>query len=82
MVVKGRDQTVVSSTAQNKKFLIHFESLENRRDDPLELHGDMAREIVRQSGKQCSIGLCAVRNGQHSFRTKKYSFQEDNVMRP
>ena len=41
MVVKGRDQTLVSSTAQNKKRLINLKSFENRRGDPLEGFGEL-----------------------------------------
>ncbi|HKM82989.1 MAG TPA: type IV secretion system protein [Candidatus Acidoferrum sp.] len=41
MVVKGRDQTLVSSTVQNKKRFINLESFENRRGDPLEGFGEL-----------------------------------------
>src|ERR1700736_1438839 len=41
MVVKGRDQTLVSSTAQNKKRLINLKSFENRWGDPLEGFGEL-----------------------------------------
>jgi hypothetical protein len=54
MVVKGWDQTLISGTAQNKKFFINSESFENRRGDPLEGFGELdflvAADTVRVVG--------------------------------
>ena len=74
MVVKGRDQTLVSSTVQNKKRFINLESFENRRGDPLEGFGELdflvaadAARVVGPSRSALGVVFTEVALRPHHF---------------